>query len=91
MTSTTQLEKKIERTREQLYKLETQLRRIHRRAPIGHDTQEERLNRLEAQLKRKYPSVKVDRELLLLVGTIPKIPRSIEKQITRDAIVEKTG
>lgn len=91
MTSTTQLEKKIEKTREQLYRLETQLQRIRRRVPVRHDTQEQRLNRLEAQLKRKYPNVKVDRELLSLVGTLPKIPRSIEKEMIRDAIVEKYG
>jgi restriction endonuclease S subunit len=91
MTSTTQLERKIEKAREQLYRLETQLLRIQRQAPARRGTQEQKLNRLEAQFKKKYPNVKVDRELLSLVGTLPRIPRSVEKQIIRDAVAERHG
>ncbi len=83
------LQRELIKARRYLFRLEYKVFKTQQKL-MGR-TEEERIKRLEVELKRKYPDTKVDRELLSLVGTLPKIPRSMERQALAEAIAEKYG
>jgi len=83
------LQRELSRVRNYLFRLEYKVFKTQQKL-MGR-TEEQRIKRLEAELKRKYPDATIDRELLSLVGTLPNIPRSMERQALAEAIAEKYG
>ena len=57
----------------------------------GREAEKNRLKKLEAELKKKLPGIKVDKDLLRLVGTEPYNPRSQDKEIVRRIVAERYG
>lgn len=90
MKTATELQKEIQKTRNYLRKLEMQLRRVGYR-PVKRETEEQRIKRLEAEFKKKYPNLEVDTSILKLVGTEPYNPPSKDKEVTRRIIAERYG
>jgi hypothetical protein len=91
MRSATELQKEIQKTRQHLNKLETQLHRMKYRKLAGTENEEQRIRRVEAEFKRKYPNIDISRNLLRLVGTEPYNPRWKDKEVTRQIIAERYG
>lgn len=50
-----------------------------------------RVRRIEQELLKKNPDVRIDRELLSLVGTDPYSPPSQDKEIVRRVAAERYG
>lgn len=57
----------------------------------GRESEKNRLRNLEAELKKKLPGIKVDKDLLRLVGTEPYNPRPQDKEIVRRVVAERYG
>lgn len=89
MKTATELEKEIQKTRQYLNKLETRLREVQYRMPTGREAEEQRIRRLELELRRRYPNVQVDRSILKLVGILPR--RGSDQKLIAEAIAEKHG
>ncbi len=89
MTSTTQLQNEIRETRTYLHRLESQLRKAQYGRSPGRETEQQRIKRLQADFKRKYPNVAIDWSILKLVGTLPS--RGSDRRLIAKAIAEKYG
>ncbi len=84
MATITELEREAEKTREYLKALEHKLHR----ARVGYVRGKDRIRRVEAELKAKYPNANPDKELLSLVGTLPK-PHVGYKEALRRIVAER--
>jgi hypothetical protein len=80
------IKKQIEKEMTRLRNLYTRLSRLQRKR---REPESYRLRRLESELKRKFPDIKVDKSLLRLVGTMPYNPPSKDKEILREIIAER--
>ena len=89
MATVTQLRKEIQKTRQRLNELETQLNKAQYRKPTGKKTEERRLKQLELELKRRYPNVTVDSSILRLVGTLSRA--GSDRRLIAEAIADKYG
>ncbi len=87
MTSVTELQHRIQKTRQYLHRLETELHRVEYPSPTRSGSEEQRIRRLETEFTREYPNMVIDRSVLKLVGSLPN-PGSDSKLIAQ-AIVEK--
>jgi hypothetical protein len=85
MTSVTELQHRIQKTRQYLRKLETELHRVE--YPSPRESEEQRIRRLESEFSREYPNREIDRSVLKLVGTLPN--RGSDSRLIAQAIVEK--
>ena len=88
MTSVTELQHRIRKTRKYLYRLETELHRAENVA-TGKEAEERRIERLEKAFKKKYPYLEIDRSILMLVGTEPYNPPSEDKAVNRRILAER--
>lgn len=86
MTSVTELQHRIQKTRQYLRKLETELHRVEYQSP-RRESEEQRIRRLESEFSREYPNRAIDRNVLKLVGTLPN--RGSDSKLIAQAIVEK--
>ena len=86
MKSATELQREIQKTRQYLLRLETQLRKITYRE-TKRESEEERLQRLEREIRREYSNAHIDRSILKLVGTLPS--RGSDSKLIAEAIDEK--
>jgi len=65
--------------------------RVTRSGRKGRESEKKRIKKLEAELRKKFPGIKVDKDLLRLVGTEPYNPRSQDKEIVRRIVAERYG
>lgn len=90
MKSTTELQKEIRKTRQHLYKLESRLYAVNfRKARTLNE--KERLQRVQAEFRKKYPNETLHPDILALVGILPYASRAHDKEILRQALAEKYG
>ena len=82
------VKKQVKKEINHLKELYGRVSRIERK---GKESEKDRLKKLEAELKKKLPGVKVDKDLLRLVGTEPYNPRSQDKEIVRRIVAERYG
>jgi hypothetical protein len=87
MTSVTELQHRIQRTRQYLRRLETELHRVEYSSLTRRASEEQRIRRLENEFSREYPNVIIDRSVLKLVGSLPS--RGSDSKLIAQAIVEK--
>jgi hypothetical protein len=90
MRSATELQREIQKTRQHLSRLEARYYRVQART--GKYTERERVEQAKRELLRKYPNMtftKKDESILRLVGTLPYVPLSKEKQEIARAIVAR--
>lgn len=80
------IKKQIKREMNHLRELYARVSTIARKKPEKY-----RLKKLEQELLKKNPNIKVDRELLALVGTEPYNPPSQDKEIVRRIVAERYG
>jgi hypothetical protein len=90
MTTVTELQHRIRKTRQYLHRLETELDRA-RYITARKETAEQRLERLEREFKKKYPHLEIERSVLRLVGTEPYNPPLEDKAVNRRIIAERYG
>lgn len=90
MTTVTELQVRIRRTKQYLNRLETELQRA-KYVTRRKESEEQRLQRLEREFKKKYPHSDIDRSVLKLVGTEPYNPPSEDKAVNRRIIAERYG
>jgi NADPH-dependent 7-cyano-7-deazaguanine reductase QueF len=69
--------------------LEQKLIRMQQKKKRNYTTEDERILKLERQVKRKYPDIEIDTELLKSVGKLSNIPSSKDKEILRQVIAER--
>ncbi len=74
-----EIRKEIEEMRERLRSLEQKLQK----AQVGNMSEEERIKQVEAELKAKYSDASPDRELLAMVGTLPKPTEGYKAAVRR--------
>jgi hypothetical protein len=80
MKSTAQLEREIQKTRHYLTRLEARYLRMQAN---GRYKERERIEQAKRQLLRRFPDMtfsEEDERLLRLVGTLPYVPVSRERQ-----------
>jgi len=80
------IKKQLEKEMSHLRALYSRISRVEKREPEKY-----RLNKLEQELQQKNPGIKVDRELLSLVGTEPYNSTSQDKEIVRRIVAERYG
>lgn len=80
------IKKQIKKEMNRLRNLYNKLDRLERKRS---EPEERRVKRLELQLKKKYPGIKIDRSLLRLVGVLPRSTRSKDKEVIRAIIAER--
>jgi hypothetical protein len=88
--STIELQREIQKTRQYLNRLEAKYYKIQ--AGTGRYSEQERLKQAKQELLKKYPNLtftKRDENILRLVGTLPKIPLTKEKQEIARAITSR--
>jgi hypothetical protein len=90
MATVTELQHRIRKTRRYLNRLETELQRA-RYSAKRKETEEQRIQRLEREFKKKYPHGEISRSVLELVGTEPYNPPSGDKAVNRRIIAERYG
>jgi hypothetical protein len=90
MTSVTELQHRIQKTRRYLHRLETELDRA-KYVTARKQTEEEKIARLEREFRKKYPRLEIDRSVLRLVGTEPYNPPSEDKAVNRRITAERYG
>jgi hypothetical protein len=81
-----QIRREISKTRHHLNSLEHKLKRMQHK---GSGKTKYNIARLEKKFHKKYPYIKVDRELLALVGTLPGIPARKDKEVVRHIVAER--
>ncbi len=82
------IKKQIEREMNHLRELYSRVSTIARKQK---EPEKYRLKKLEQELLKKNPNIKVDSELLALVGTEPYNPPSQDKEIVRRIVAERYG
>lgn len=90
MKSATELQREIQKTRQHLMRLEARYYRAQART--GRYTERERVEQAKRELLRKYPNMtftKKDESILKLVGTLPYVLLSKEKQEIARAIAAR--
>ncbi|HMK84302.1 MAG TPA: hypothetical protein VK503_11335 [Candidatus Bathyarchaeia archaeon] len=90
MKSMIELQEEIRRTRQHLSRLES--RYYKAQAKTVRYSQRERVELAKRELSKKYPNIQFsnrDMNLLRLVGTLPSVPLSKEKQETARAIAAR--
>ena len=86
MTSVTELQHRIQKTRRYLHRLETELDRARYVTGGRKQTAEQRIEQLEKEFKKKYPDLEIDRRVLRLVGSEPYNSPSEDKAVNRRII-----
>jgi hypothetical protein len=86
MTSVTELQDRIQKTRQYLRKLESELHQVEYPSP-RRESEEQRIRRYEREFTREYPNRAIDKSVLKLVGTLPN--RGTDSRLIAQAIVEK--
>lgn len=71
MTTVTELQHRIRKTRQYLHRLETELRRFE--YPTVRESEEQRIRRFENEFRCEYPNLTIDRSVLKLVGSLPSL------------------
>ena len=88
-----QLKKEVEREIGRLKSLYSKLDKYEKAQQKGKnkkEPEENRIKKIEAELKRKFPDMEFDRNLLKLVGALPyRNPASKDKELVAKAIAEK--
>lgn len=82
------IKKQIEKEMSHLRELYSRIGRVEKRQK---EPERYRLKKLEQELRKKSPGIKVDKELLRLVGTEPYNPPSQDKEIVRRIVAERYG
>jgi len=75
-----ELKKELLELREELVKMEYRLRRLE--MGISRYSTDE----IKNELKKEYPDLKFDDDLIELVGTLPYFPAEKDKEIVREAV-----
>jgi len=83
------LQREISKTRKHLSNLEARYQKAAIKAQS--ETEEQRLKRLERELREEYPNLKIRRSLLKLVGTLPYSPVEKDSEDIAEAIAGKYG
>ena len=91
MTTVTELQHRIRKTRQYLHRLETEIHRAKYRRPVRKKAEEQRIARLAREFKKKYPYLEADSSILKLVGTEPHNPPSKDKEVNRRIMAERYG
>jgi hypothetical protein len=86
-----ELRREIEKTRKHLDSLEQKLIKTQQKKGRIDRREDNSILKLESQVKRKYPDIEIDVELLKSVGKLPNIPSSKDKEILRQVIAERHG
>jgi uncharacterized protein (UPF0335 family) len=81
------IKKQLEKEMNHLKSLYSKVNRLEKKK----EPENYRIKKIEQELKRTNPGLKVDRELLKLVGTEPYSPPSQDKETTRRIIAERYG
>lgn len=81
------IKRQLRKEMNHLRDLYSKINRIERKK----ETEKHRVKKLELLLLRKNPSIKVDRDLLALVGTEPHNPPSQDKEVVRRIVAERYG
>ncbi len=79
------IKKQLEKEMNHLRELYSKINRIEKRK----EPESYRIRKLEQELRKKFPDIKVDRSLLRLVGTMPYNPPSKDKEVIRAAVAER--
>lgn len=79
------LKRQIEKEMDHLRDLYSKINRMERE----QQPEQYRLERIESELKKKFPDMKVDKNLLRLVGTMSYHPPSRDKKVVRRIIAER--
>ena len=90
MKSATELQKEIRKTRQRLHNLETELQQVHYRN-VKQVTEREKLKRVQAEFRKKYPNETLHPDILSLVGILPHTSRNHDKDILRQVLADKYG
>lgn len=92
MTENTQyIKKQIRKEIDHLQDLYHRIDSLERKGEQEEEKREYRAKRLESQLLKENPGMKIDPELLALVGIHPYNPPSKDKEVIRRAIAEHYG
>jgi len=86
MRSATELQREIQKTKQHLNRLQSELHRVRHGMP-GRESRQDRLARVEAEFRKKYPNIEIDRSILKLVGALPN--RGSDRKLIAEAIAEK--
>jgi len=92
MRSATELQREIQKTRQHLNRLEARYYRTRTQTRRGRYTERERVEQAKRELLKKNPNMtftKKDESILRLVGTLPYVPLSKEKQEIARAIAAR--
>ena len=89
-----EMAEELSEIRRQLAHLRDELARIEHRVAqvelkLTKPSREERIRELEEELRREYPNMKFDRDLLELVGILPYNPVEKDEEVVRETIFEK--
>ena len=90
MTSVTELQKEIHKTRSYLHRLETRYLKIQTK--VSRYSERQRVEQAKRELLKKFPNMTFserDERLLRLVGTLPYVPLGKEKEEIARAIAAK--
>ena len=58
---------------------------------VKRETDQEKLERVQAEFRKKFPNESLGRNVLSIVGILPKASRAHDKKILREALAEKYG
>jgi len=84
-----ELRKEIEKTRQRLNSLEHRLMKMqHGKVGVAED---QRIFELDRQIRKKYPNLEIDREVLAMVGTLQNLSVSKDKELIRKVIAVRHG
>jgi hypothetical protein len=87
-----QLRKQIEKTRQHLDSLEQKLIKMQQKEIKTRTmTDAKTISTLSRQVRRKYPNVEIEKDVLALVGTLPNLSVAKDKEIVRKVIAERYG
>ena len=86
-----ELRRQIEKTRKHLDSLEHRLIKMQEKSKTEKMTGDERILKLSKQVRSKYPDLEIDKDVLALVGTLPSLSMTKDKEIVRKVIAERYG
>ncbi len=82
-----EIKRQLARVREELARIEYRIAQVELK--MAKPSEEERIRALEEELRKKYPNMKFDRDLLGLVGILPYNPMEKDNEVIREAVLKK--
>ena len=84
-----EIRKQLAKVRRELSKIEYRVAQVE--LELAKPSMEEKVKVIEEELRREYPDMKFDRDLLELVGTLPYNPVKKDKEVIEEALFERFG